>query len=211
MSGLTHGRILIFARAPVPGAAKTRLIPALGAEGAAELSARLLRRTLEIARDWPLALWCSPTTQHPLFAQCAGEFGTTLCPQRGENLGQRMHDAFVATLAEVPWAVLIGCDCPELGADDLRQAVAALQDGADAVLGPAADGGYYLIGLRRPVAALFEGVDWGTERVLSQTRARLRDSACRWHELSLRRDLDRPEDLRHFPWLLDPKEHGAIC
>ena len=210
-SAQSPGRILVFARAPVAGAAKTRLIPALGAEGAAQLSARLLRRTLDTAVGLPLELWCTPSTCDPVFAQCARDFGLVLRTQHGGDLGERMANAFTATLSDAPWAVLIGSDCPELTTADLRQAQAALRDGVDGVVGPAFDAGYYLIGLRRPIAALFEGVDWGTDRVLEQTRSRLRRSGCRWHELPVRRDLDRPQDLQYFPWMVTPKENEATC
>lgn len=193
------GRVLVFARAPVPGASKTRLVPALGAAGAAALSERLLLRTLSVARGHALELWCIPSTAHPVFAHCGREFGLELRSQRGADLGERMAAALEDALARAPWAVLIGTDCPELTAGDLRRAAQVLQEGADAVLGPAADGGYYLIGLRRPLANLFPGVPWGTDAVLAETRRRLGESGCHWEELPVRRDLDRPEDLACFP------------
>lgn len=195
------GRVLVFARAPVAGATKTRLIPVLGAGPAAELSAQLLHRTLEAAGDYPLELWCTPTPEHEVFVRCRQRYGVTLHVQRGADLGARMGTALEEALGRAAWAILIGTDCPELSSGDLHRAAGALQDGADAVLGPALDGGYYLIGLRRPLPALFRDMPWGTAGVLDETRRRLAQSGCRWEQIAVRRDLDRPEDLEHFPWL----------
>ena len=208
MTVATPGRVLVFARAPEPGATKTRLIPALGAEGAARLSERLLRRTLDLAREFKVELWCTPSADHPAFARSQRVMNVVLKTQRGADLGLRMLAGLESALAEAPWALLIGTDCPELTAADLHQAAGWLEGGADAVLGPAADGGYYLIALRRARSALFTGVSWGTERVLEQTRARLTAAGCRWQELPVRRDLDRPEDLNRFPWL---RERGGLA
>ncbi len=210
LSGPMHGRVLVFARAPVPGASKTRLVPALGAEGAAQLSARMLRHTLNTACSLPLELWCTPSVRHPVFDRCARDFRLTLRTQRGADLGERMHNALEETLTHAHWAVLIGTDCPELTSRDLRQAAAALAGGVDGVLGPAADGGYYLIGLRQPMAALFHGVHWGTGEVLAQTRDRLRDARCCWHELPVYSDLDRPEDLWESDWFGNAVEDGSV-
>lgn len=191
-----QGRIIVFAKAPEPGAVKTRLIPALGAEGAARLSARLIRDTLDRAGGCALApveLHVSPDTAHPFFRSLAD------CPplraQQGADLGERMQAALAAALTGAGFAVLIGTDCPVLDCAYLEQACAALAGGRDAVLGPADDGGYVLIGLRRADARLFAGVDWGSTRVLAQTRARL--AALGWDGLELPTlwDLDRPADL----------------
>ncbi|MCC6611014.1 MAG: TIGR04282 family arsenosugar biosynthesis glycosyltransferase [Burkholderiales bacterium] len=188
-------RILVFAKAPVSGEVKTRLVPALGARAAADLHARLVQRTLDTAvtaRVAPVELWCSPDDTHPFFR-------TLLLPrriQRGRDLGQRMAHALQATLGNSRFAILIGTDCPALAADHLREAAGQLARGIDAVLGPAEDGGYVLIGLRRADPRLFEGVAWGTAQVLDATRARLAARGYRWHELPVLWDLDRPEDLQ---------------
>lgn len=196
-----HGecRIVVMARAPLPGAAKTRLVPALGAEGAARLQARLTERMVATATGaaiGPVTLSCSPDTRHPLFQGCAERFGVALAEQRGEDLGSRMADAFRRHLPEGP-AILTGTDCPALTPADLRLAWDALQF-HDAVLTPAEDGGYVLIGLKRLHPALFEGVDWGSDRVLAQTRQRLVDLAWRWDEMPGRWDVDRPADLERL-------------
>jgi rSAM/selenodomain-associated transferase 1 len=195
-----HGaarRLLVFARAPVPGLVKTRLIPALGAEGAAALHGRLLERTLATAcavAPGQVELWCTPDTGAPAFTAAAERWGVTLQRQPPGDLGARMHAALAAALDRGARALLVGCDCPALTAADLEQAFAAL-DTVDVVLGPAADGGYVLVGARRLSPLLFMGIDWGGPRVLRQTRARLVALGWRWHELRTLWDVDRPEDL----------------
>lgn len=190
--------LMVFARAPVPGAAKTRLIPTLGAAGAAALHAQLSHHTLAraiTARVAPVQLWCSPGPAHPFFAACRTAFGIDLHTQCEGDLGSRMAGAFDEALDSSRHAVIIGTDCPDLSREDLRQAFHALDEGRDAVLGPAEDGGYVLIGLSRPAPALFRDIDWGSGRVLSQTRKRLGELGLTWRELAPRRDVDRPEDL----------------
>lgn len=203
------GRILIFAKAPTPGMAKTRLIPALGAEGAARLHGRLVRRTVARMRACalaPLELHAAPDGEHPLFRSLAAE-GVPLVVQRGYDLGERMQAALAAALASAEFAILIGTDCPALDCGCVARACEALAEGCPAVLGPAEDGGYVLIGLRRPAAALFAGVDWGGPQVLAQTRRRL--AALGWDALELPAlwDLDRPADLDR----LEPAERAALC
>lgn len=190
-------RILVFAKAPVPGEVKTRLIPALGAPAAAELHARLARRTIETALSAhvaPVELWCSPDDAHPFFRS----FALPRRIQHGRNLGTRMAHAFDVTLAESHFAILIGTDCPALSGEYLRAAAEHLAQGEDAVLGPAEDGGYVLIGLRRHDPRLFEDVRWGTAQVLDATRARLEERGFRWHELPCLWDVDRVEDLQRL-------------
>ena len=118
-------RIAVFARAPVPGEAKTRLIPGLGPEGAAALHERLVRRALRTARDarvGPVELWCAPDASHPFFAACATELAARLFEQRGSDLGERMDAAFGAALGDNAALVVIGSDCPALTPVALREA-----------------------------------------------------------------------------------------
>lgn len=191
-------RLLIFAKAPVPGQVKTRLIPSLGASGAAGLHQRLSERTIEMATAAsvaPVELWCAPEIQHPFFLACQSRYDVALLSQTGADLGERMSNAINFALASARYVVLIGTDCPELSPDYLYDAFTVLEQGRDCVLGPAADGGYVLIGLTRPQPQLFENISWGTNQVLEQTRMQLRRLALSWHELPIRRDVDRPEDL----------------
>jgi uncharacterized protein len=190
--------VLVFAKAPDPGAVKTRLVPALGEGGAAVLAARFARRTLDTATRaavGPVVLVCAPDTAHPFFEVCRRRHAVTLSPQGDGDLGARMHRAFAETLTTSTAAILVGTDTPDLHADDLVAAAQALRDGVDVVLGPAEDGGYWLIGLRRPVPALFESMPWSTDAVLHTTRSRIAALGLRLHELVARADIDRPEDL----------------
>ncbi len=193
--------VLVFAKAPVPGTVKTRLAPILGAEGAARLYRRMARQCLETAlaaEIGPVELWCAPDTAHPWFASLAARYGLRLVPQRGRDLGERMHTALAEAFQRHRHAVLIGTDCPALCPEDLR-AVRGWLDGAmDAVFGPVEDGGYALVGLRQVAAALFEDIRWSTSGVMAATRERLRALEWRWAELPLCWDVDQPEDLRRL-------------
>ncbi len=193
----TETRIIVFARAPEPGRAKTRLIPLLGADGAAALQGLLIERALATARTAAVGqveLWCEPSAQHPLlsaFMQRHGIEGVTQCDG---DLGERMHHATTSALASATHILLIGTDCPAMAADDLRAAAAAL-DAHDAVIIPAEDGGYVLLGLNWRDARLFTNIEWGGDRVLAATRERLAALDWRWHELPPLWDVDRPEDF----------------
>ncbi len=190
--------ILVMARAPVPGEAKTRLIPALGEEGAAKLHAVLTERLLielSEADVAPITLCCTPDCFHPFFEQCREQYGTSLQRQQGDGLGERLYQALKSSLVSHRRAVVIGCDIPELGHKDVKQALNALEQGYDAAITPVEDGGYALLALKEARWELFEGVEWGGEYVFEQTVQRFAELGWRWHELTPRWDLDRPEDL----------------
>jgi len=191
--------VIVMAKAPVAGLAKTRLVPALGAQGAAALAARMLRHTLAQARAaglGPVILAAAPDLDHPAFAEAAAS-GVALVPQGEGDLGARMRRAFECALAVHAGALLVGTDAPSLDAACLRAAQAALSN-HDAVLGPAHDGGYVLIGLRRAEPSLFDAMPWSTERVLALTRERLRAAGMAWYELPALHDVDEPADLVHL-------------
>lgn len=193
--------IAVFARAPVPGRAKRRLVPALGEEGAAALQRRMTERAVAAAVEagaGRVGLWCTPDGGHPSFRDLELRYPIRLRTQVGRDLGERMGAAMRHMLARGSRALLAGSDCPALGANEFRRAAEWLAGGTDAVLAPARDGGYVLIGLRRYEASLFSGMDWGTERVLSETRRRLRDLGWKWRETEPLPDIDRPEDLAHL-------------
>jgi uncharacterized protein len=176
---------------------KTRLADLLGAEGAAGLHARLVKRTLETARAAGfrrIELHGAPDCDDPFFRFCAGHYGVTLASQEPGDLGARMLAAFESTLAGHARVLLVGSDCPALTARHLRQADRALRDDADAVLGPCEDGGYALIGLKRVRPSLFEGIAWGGDTVMADTRSRLKQLGWTWRELETLWDVDRPED-----------------
>lgn len=169
---------MVFARPAVPGRVKTRLIPLLGKKGAARLYARMRAKALRTAKSAGFApKMLLSTSQGP------------------GNLGDRMHRAFVKALGDHESAILIGSDCPALKASDLRAAARALENGASAVFSPAEDGGYALIGLRRNSRRLFRDIDWGSRKVMEQTRRRLKGLRWSWKELRTLWDVDRPEDV----------------
>jgi uncharacterized protein len=189
-------RIAVFAKAPVAGEVKTRLAPLLGAAGAAELHASLVRHAISTALRsaiGPVELWCAPDESHPFFARCAQDFGVALHTQRGADLGERMGAAFSASLAQAIPLVLIGSDCAAMDASHLREAARALRS-HDAVIAPAEDGGYVLVGLSRSAPTIFSGIEWGASTVMARTRANLARANLRWHELETLWDVDRPDD-----------------
>ena len=190
--------LIVFARAPQAGRAKTRLAPLLGAEGAARLHARMVERTLRTAVAagfGTVELHCAPRVDDVFFRRLRRRYGVVLRPQGRGDVGARMHRAFRRALRSRSWVVLIGSDCPALRPSDLRAALRALRAGADAVLSPAEDGGYPLIGLGRVSRRLFDGIAWGSDRVLAQTRSRLARLGWRCKELRTLWDVDRPADV----------------
>ena len=201
-------KVQVFARAPVSGKVKTRLIPRLGADGAARLQMKLTEHAVAtaIASDvGPVELWCSPDISHPSFARLA-QRGVVLRNQGAGDLGERMLRALSSAIRGGDFAVLIGSDCPSLTPHDLRCAEQALGDGADTAFVPAEDGGYVLIAARNCSRELFDDIPWGSSAVMAQTRDRLRELGQTWRELSPRWDIDRPEDyerlLRELPEIL---------
>lgn len=187
-------RTIVFAKAPIPGEAKTRLIPVLGSVGAARLHERLVDRALTTACAAGLGrveLCCAPDASHPFFAERAARFGIAVTVQGPGDLGERMRRALATALP----AVLVGTDCPAMTPDYLREAARAIAAGYDAALGPAEDGGYVLIAAGRILPAVFAGMRWGGPDVLEEQRGRFRAIGWRWMELPTLWDVDRPEDL----------------
>ena len=197
--------VIVMAKAPLPGFAKTRLISALGAQGAALLAERLLDTTVAqalAAALGPVDLCCAPDSQHAAFERHASSRGLVLSHQGDGDLGARMARALDRWLAQAGRALLIGTDAPSLDAAMLQRAAAAL-DNADAVFIPAHDGGYALVGLRRPAPSLFSGMVWSTPTVMAHTRERAAAAGLRLAELPAIADIDEPADLVHLPqgWL----------
>jgi rSAM/selenodomain-associated transferase 2/rSAM/selenodomain-associated transferase 1 len=200
-------RLIVFSRFPEPGKSKTRLIPALGAAGAAELHRQMVEHTLrwvkELRDRLPLSIEIRYTGR-PLepFQRWLGP--NFLYSEQGEgDLGQRMlrslQDAFRMKVKKV---LLIGTDVPDLSAN-LAEGALILLNSSDLVLGPADDGGYYLIGLRRVIPQLFQEIPWGTEEVFRKTQHVAQAAKLSYSLLPSLPDVDRPEDLsvwrRHIP------------
>lgn len=210
---LTSSCIVVFAKAPQSGAAKTRLIPLLGAVGAAALQARMIQHTLVTAQAadlGPVQLYGTAITDGYLCA-CAARYGALLVKQSQGDLGDRMRAAFEKTLAESACVLLIGSDCPALTVAHLRDAARALSQGHDAVFIPTEDGGYALIGLTRCDNRLFENITWGGDSVLAATRERLKVLKWRWRELETLWDIDRPEDYRRWSELIIHNENNNLA
>ena len=190
--------IAILAKAPEPGLAKTRLIPALGAERAALLQARLIERTVETACAaalGPVTLWAAPDERHPVFATLSTRHRIRTRRQPEGDLGNRMLSAMAAADAPV---LVIGTDCPALSPAHLRCAAEILRAGNNAVVLPAEDGGYVLIGTRRPQPVLFVDIPWGTADVMEETRGRMRSLGLTWQEPATLWDVDLPKDLERL-------------
>ncbi len=201
---MSDNAVLIFTKSPQPGRVKTRLIPLLGEQGATRLYTALLRREVAwIAREtsYAMEIWATPDGSHPLLRELAGRYGLQLFPQRGGDLGARMGHAARQALTRYKRVVLLGVDCPALTAAHLLQTFHWLEAGMDAVLGPAEDGGYVLLGLNRWHPDLFQGHAWGAGEVAATTRQAMSRIGWRWQELPLLWDLDRPEDLSQLQGL----------
>jgi rSAM/selenodomain-associated transferase 1 len=193
--------IVLFARAPVPGAAKTRLIPLLGEQGAAGLHREMTVACICEAKtviDHPIELWCSPNDDHPFFVECRTQHGVMTYVQQGRDLGECMADAFHDTLQRYDRVLLAGTDCPQLTSSVFRSAAQALDEGNPAVIVPATDGGYVLLGLASSSPSLFEYIHWGSDTVLQQTRDRFTALGWCWAELPALVDIDTPDDYLGF-------------
>ena len=196
-----QARLLILTKAPVPGQVKTRLIPLLGAQGAADFYTRLIHRCLDTATRsglCPIELWCSPSRDAPFFKACRERYDVELHEQSRGGLGRRMHLALECALTRGTSAILIGADCPSLGGADLDESLTALSQGVEVVLGPARDGGYYLVGMKRANPQLFANIRWGTPEVFSTTVKRLDQQGIHYHCLSERADVDTPKDYQRL-------------
>lgn len=189
--------ILLFAREPVPGAVKTRLIPMLGEAGTMDLYCQLLARqmTLLSGNDLcPAELWTDGDPEHSAFAEFKGDRRR----QQGMDLGERMLNAAGDALWRYRRVILIGVDCPAMDESYLGAALEALDAGNNAVVGPAWDGGYVLLGMRESKPPVFSGIDWGSDQVMRQTEARLEEQGYRYSVLPALQDVDRPEDLEQL-------------
>jgi len=198
-----QARLILFTRYPEPGRAKTRLIPALGAEGAAALQRRMSEaiacRMAEFAAQSPVSLEIRYTGGSQQAVEAWLSSGIP-CRDQGEgNLGERLHRAFAQAFAQgARQVVAIGADCPGLTPALFARAFGALAR-EDLVLGPARDGGYYLVGLNRPAPALFSEIPWGSGEVLAATLNQAQGLNLSTHLLEPLADVDRPEDLRNCP------------
>lgn len=196
---MREAAVAVLAKAPIPGFAKTRLIPLLGEKGAAKLQETLVDRavaTAVVADIGPVTLWCAPNAENAFFREAAPRYGIDLAVQPKGDLGERMLAAFRACGAGQR-LVLIGSDCPALAPEDLKEAALLLSQ-ADIAMAPAEDGGYGLIAAQSPYQALFERMPWGTEQIAVLTRRRAAASGLRLVELRTIWDVDTPCDFERL-------------
>ncbi|MEN9871521.1 MAG: hypothetical protein RLZZ171_2513 [Cyanobacteriota bacterium] len=192
--------LIIFSRYPEPGKTKTRMIPALGALGAAQLQQKMTEHSLKTAialklsRNLAIEVHFAGGNIQSMTEWLGEDFD--YIPQVLGDLGHKMHSSFERTFAlGSQRVVIIGTDCPDIEKTILTQAFDSLEH-HDLVLGVAEDGGYYLIGLNQPIAELFENIIWGTEQVLNQTKNIAQQLKLNVHYLPTLADVDRPEDLQ---------------
>ncbi len=200
-----------FAKEPIPGQVKTRMMPYLNAQQACELHRDLLLWTCCTLTGTGLAsveLWVSGNSGHRVFTQCADMGIAEVKTQQGADLGERMYHAIYEGLKSYRKVILVGSDCPGIDAGYLNNAIAAL-DQQTLVLGPASDGGYVLIGATEIWGSLFERVSWGGSEVLAQTKARIATLGEQYFELNVLADIDRPEDLALWQGVLNNVENKA--
>lgn len=194
-------RIVIFAKAPIPGFCKTRLIGALGEEGAAALAAKMLCRTVEVAIQadlGPIELCVAPEPEHATLRALAVPPEVVWSRQAEGDLGARMADAVLRTLARDENVLCIGTDCLALEVKHLKEAAHALRQDP-VVIAPAHDGGYVLLGLSQFDASIFQDMAWSTNVVFQETMHRIERLGWRVTLLETLRDIDEPTDLAFLP------------
>lgn len=195
---------MVFARSPEPGRVKTRLTPALRPEEAADLYRALLLDTIEVAESAgaEVVIAFTPATARRPLERLLGRRRRLLAQSPGD-LGDRLEGALSSLGGDGRPLVVVGSDCPAVTPERIRESFDALAR-APAVLGPALDGGFYLLGMARNVPGLLRGVPWSTDRVFGIVRERFHEAGLEVVELAPERDLDTPEDL--FEWFAVARE-----
>lgn len=189
----------IFAKAPIQGFVKTRLIAELGDKKATDVYIELLDRTINLAltSEYKTQIWCAPNQQHDFFQFNKQKYGVILKDQLGRGLGERMQYALRQGLKEADEVMLIGADCPVFTTEYLIKAFEALRL-SDVVLGPAEDGGFVLVGCRKTHEKMFDGVNWGHSTVLEQTVDAITKAGLTSQLLPMLWDVDTPADLKRW-------------
>ena len=205
--------IQLFVKAPVKGKVKTRLIPTLGEKEALKLYKAMLEYMMALLckhRYCNVELWVALDSQHEFIQRMAKQYACTVYAQQGESLGDRMQYALAKGLESKQTVVLVGGDCLSVDLAYIKHAVELLEDKEGAVIGPAEDGGYVLLAVTKLEAAMFEEIEWGSNRVLKQT---LRQCARQGYDcqlLDIRWDLDRPDDLQRLAEIPELEQFSGL-
>ena len=198
-------KLLIYTKSPVLGDVKTRLQPDYSPEQSLIVHKALMSNTLELTKSLKnidIELCCAPDRNTSFFLECENNYPIQLNNQHGVDLGERMALSFSVALQMYEKVVVIGTDCPDIDEAYIEDAFTTLND-VDAVIGPAMDGGYVLLGLCKFSLEVFSGISWGGDTVLVQTENALDELGWSYRELTMKHDVDRPEDLLRYPELLN--------
>lgn len=198
--------IIVFCKAPEIYHVKTRLMPDLTAQQAADAHIELTQRTLDLVTSSqlaPIELWCSPDTKHTYFEQCVNKYKVRLHQQCEGDLGAKMYDAICSGLKHAQQVILIGTDCPSFVHFDLEQAIQAIEKGHDVAIGPAEDGGYVLIGMSKLYQQLFQDITWGSDLVLAQTKRKIKELKLSQFETRSQWDVDNFKDWVRYLQISD--------
>lgn len=204
--------ILVFAKAPVAGTVNTRLIPAIGVDAATRLQESLLHKRLATITQPALCdviLMCAPDVSHVCFTKCESLYAVSLFPQHGKDLGERLANGIKHALRLKQHIIVVGTDAPALDVATIEQAIIALSAN-DTVLVPAEDGGYVLLGLSAYHAELFENIEWGSDKVLQQTLAKVASLRLTLCTLTTCWDIDREEDYERYLTTLSHRQRLAL-
>jgi len=200
MSGV-DAVVLLYAKAPVDGEVNTRLIPDIGVRAATQLQDDLIHHRLTMLtqqNSWDVRLLCSPDKQADYFVQCNQQYPLSLYAQSGDDLGERMLNGVVQALQCYKHCIVIGTDAPMLDAELINNAIQQLRSGTEVVFVPAEDGGYVLLGMKQRYSFLFQGIDWGSEKVMQQSRDRLHENNIAFKELPTCWDIDTLKDYQRY-------------
>ena len=198
-------KLIIFTKSPVLGEVKTRLQPEYTEEQSLALHKTLLSKTLRLTKkleNIDVELCCTPDRTTMFFLECENNYPVELSNQYGVDLGERMALSFSVALQTYKKVIVIGTDCPDINEAYISEAFTTL-DNVDGVIGPAVDGGYVLLGLRKFAHEIFSGISWGSNTVFVQTENALDELSWSYKELGIMHDVDRPEDLQRYPDLLN--------
>lgn len=202
--------VALLCQAPIPGFAKTRLIPHLGEMATARLQEELILQAVCVALDagiGPVELWCDPDESHPFFGKIMKKYPVRLAAQPPGDYGMRLHTAAASTLTQADAAILMLPDCPIMPEYHLQEAAAALARGCDAAIGPAEAGGYVLLGLRHASETLFKEIPWDTPLVFTETQAHIQQLGWRCHTLAALWEVNTPADYQR--WRLETENQPS--